>query len=1026
MTTIDTRFSPDRPLTCAQGRYGDVIIAQGGVQPSRWVGQGLCTDAGIEPPEHKPDLTLDPTAHYYIARTDVTKPGAVYYSPPTVKYEYGVGTNKRFVSSIGFREAKAKAYLEQAAVAEIRQDDGGKYYPTEPNVVLGDSHGKDAVLKAVLDSPDILVQDPNNSPETGITGYELVSQGPPWDDEAALPSNALPAVYAWPFADIPLDQNGYGTVLCEKRFFSSPNPCNGGQSNYFVQWRCPYIISGYTTGAGAVARLITAGFQYLGATCQCLGASNSVCFHDYRPATQFDRVAASKYGKDYDKDASLTITIPAVSVWNGTKMQAYDFNAAGGGVNGVNQIHWQKAIVIRAFSGEDPRNPGSGGGYAVKTITIENAGSGYLVAPQLKIVSSTGFGAYATCTVKNGKIDTVTIENGGGGYKTPPEVKVLSGGAEAFAVARPHLRGLYQCYYRYTDDTAEDRGGPVPSNLSELNELDAGEAATSVTWTVEPPKHQVDRITHFELWRSTSGQATTLYRVKRIPIADAGKPFVDDLTDEELRDSERDDYAALPILLPNGELNAMRFVPPPKDKMSVVRFQDRMWYGIGGDLPNAIYYSETDEPESVPKENEVIIQQNDRDADLLTAMMPFGQTLFLAQERHLFSLTFSQIPLLDGQVSPVAFRGCVNQRCWQVHEGYCYAADRYGVYRFNQGGSVEELSGSVDDVFEKEIVWDAPTWFFMAMDYTTKTLRLFVTHREDGPAGMPTRALCYDVVSKTWWWEKYPQEITSSTQATLADGSFTTVYGCQSGTTLIDTGAVDIGRGSVMTAKVKVRGAGYRTPPKVTAPGGRGAKFQAALDQDGRVTSIWVIEPGYGYTDGILNISPPDDPTIHPRDRVQAEAEYTASPIDSLVPMWPTYHFKTANTEYPTDATSKDGGSEERRDIRIAYKPTKARNEISVRMYYNNSEWPRHNIAERDRGTGFVDSIVDPASRLDLGRMTEEYGVDSGVARAIRTGRSIEDIRSNDRHVAVEVCGPRRTEDPVVFYTLDVFGGGAS
>ena len=138
--------------------------------------------------------------------------------------------------------------------------------------------------------------------------------------------------------------------------------------------------------------------------------------------------------------------------------------------------------------------------------------------------------------------------------------------------------------------------------------------------------------------------------------------------------------------------------------------------------------------------------------------------------------------------------------------------------------------------------------------------------------------------------------------------------------------------------------------------------------------------------------------------------------------IWTTYHVRTGNIEYPTDETDKSGGSEQRRDIKLTYQPAKDRNEVSVRMYYNDSDYPRHNVSERDRGTGFVDSTVDPASRLDLGYMLDEYGVDSGVARAIRTGKTIEDIRSNDRHVAVEICGPCRTQDPVVFYTLDVFG----
>ena len=51
----------------------------------------------------------------------------------------------------------------------------------------------------------------------------------------------------------------------------------------------------------------------------------------------------------------------------------------------------------------------------------------------------------------------------------------MVGGAEAFlSKTTPEV---YQCYYRYTDDTPEEREPKSPSNLSEVYELDAGEAA---------------------------------------------------------------------------------------------------------------------------------------------------------------------------------------------------------------------------------------------------------------------------------------------------------------------------------------------------------------------------------------------------------------------------------------------------------------------------------------------------------------------------------------------------------------------
>jgi hypothetical protein len=1017
MTVISSSFSGDRPISCAEGRHGDVIIAQEGSDPLRWKGSGQASPAGIPAPGLSPSLSASADKRFYIARTDVTKPGAAYYAPPAVTYEFDCAP-----PPTGFRAASSKAYLEQSSLSEIDTTTGGKYYPCEPTVSLSDTHGKGAVLKAVLDAPEAWVSDPANSSETGLTGFAMVSDGPPWADEQALPNDARPAEYAiWEYVDVPISGNGIQRVTGPKRWFSTTN-CNGGTSSYFVQYSTDVEVIGRESGSGAQVRIFSAGHQYLGADCSCPTPSSSFCFFNLVPATGFGGAAPYKMGAGYASDAEIAIIIPAVSVFNPDTNQTvyYDFNA-GSATKTVNALHWQKAIVVRAYAGEDPRNPGGGIGHPIKNIEIESGGSGYLVAPQLKIVSSTGFGAYATCTVSGGAITGVTLENGGGGYKTRPEIKVLSGGAEAFAIARPHLRGTYQCYYRYVDFSGAADTRPIPSNLSPVRELDVGEGTAGITWDFAQPP-QGGRVTHIELWRSTSGQAQTVYRVARIAVG-LDDSFYDDLTDEELRDPDRDGYEAMPILLPNGELNAMRFVPPPSDKSAVVRFQDRMWYGVGGEQPNAIYYSEVDEPESVPSENEIVVQQNDRDFDSLQAMIPFGSTLFLAQQRHLFSLTFSQIPSLDGQVAPVSYRGCLNQRCWQIHEGHAYIADRYGMYRINQSGAVEDLTDAVHDQFESQIDFQNTAWFFVSVDPSSRTARFFVTHKDDGESDFPTRALCFGIDSQTLWWEKYPQQITGSSLAQLANGEVRSLYAGQGGAYAIDTGSSDLARGAITSVLLSNGGRGYKAPPKVRPLGGNGARLQAALNQDGEVASIWILEPGYGYSSGELAIDPPDDRALPEDERVTATASFVATSLSRDTKIWPTFHFKSGCTEYVTDADARNGGSEQRRDLHLYYKPTAVSNELSVRAYYNNSPHPRANVAERDRGTGFVDSVVDPAARMNLGYFTEAYGRDTGASRVIRTGKTFEDIRSGDRDVAIEVCGPSRGDAPVTFFSIDVLGG---
>ena len=1071
MSTIDTRFSVKHPICAAEGRYGDVYITQGDVRPSRWTGDPdkPCTDAGIDAPLNAPEMTLDPNPAFYVARTDVQKPGAVYYAPPEITYGFenrkvpvldGDGNpvldeddNPTFIEipvSPDFREAKAKAYLEQASLNEVEQIDEGKYYPTPPTISLSETHGQGAELEAILDCDPNFIEDEDNNTTTGLTFYALKSEGPPWQDEqgVAIPSDASPTWYPlFPFAILPIERNGIFGFCTPTRYFSAnygdctcdveEQPCQPWAYNQCGYYEVRGLDKSLENGATG-AKLMVTGADFL---MTCYNPEEGVFdrwYTDYGPYA-IGALQAYTFGKDYSKEDKIFVRIfPA---------KTYDFESGQmASCPGPENTTWEdrcnfKSAVIKAYVGNEPSNPNSVG-CEIKSIDIVNGGVGYLVAPQLKITSDTGFGAYATCTVKDGKIDTVTIENKGGGYKSPPKIEVLAGGAEAFGVARPHLRGKYQCYYRYTDDTPEDRGGPIPSNLSPVYELDAGEHATSCTWKIEPSL-QTDRVTHVELWRSTGSQATTMYRVARIPIDEFPEGgYLDDFTDAELRDPDRkqDDYeiyAAMPILLPNGEINAMRFVPPPEDKKVVVKFQDRMWYGVGGELENAIYYSETDEPESVPEENEVIIQQNDRDADALHAMIPFGPTLFLAQERHLFSLNFSKIPLLDGQISPVAFRGCINQRCWVIHEGYSYVADHYGIYRLGMNGAVEPISDAVFDEFEYNIDWRYSKWNFMSVDFESKTLRLFVVHKEDLQPDYdvhsdidgevyPTRALCYDIFTKSFWWEKYPTPIASSSQTNVENEDYKTLYGGASGVYAIDEGDVDAARGAIMTVTVSKRGSGYVVPPKVQTTSGFGGKLQAVIDEEGKLNSIWIFDPGYGHAPGPLIIEP--SPTGD-----NAEGFITTSPLDEDTPIWPTFHFKTGNVEFPTDETDSKAGAEQRRDIKLNYLPTEGitvddqwrGNELSVRFYYNDSEYPRYNVSTRDRGIGFVDSTVDPASRLDIAYMTHEYGVDNGVARAIHTGKTIEDIRSNDRHVAVEICGPRRNGEPVVLYTLDVFGGGS-
>lgn len=477
---ITNRFSPDYPLSCVQSRNGELIVVQGnGVRPARSDSAGPAVDAGMDAPTVAPTVAVNSPAHYYIARADVYKSGACYFAPPAVTF-----TSEKGLDPASGKAASAKTFLNQSSLSEVRVDSGGRHYLDQPSVELSATHGSGAVIEAALDETG--TSGAGGDPYTGITEWKIVQapsylnsagidDGKTWyyasNGEVTLPASSGESP---PNADgyrigVPFGNLWDGTINCVARDFKS------GFS---------YTVSG---GSGSGATLTVA---FTGAAFACTVGGTAGNYTVVRGARSLISVKATNYGSGYKDSETVVLRI-----------------SSGSGDS-------DRDIILHGVTSGNPQNTAAPS-HSVKSLTIKSGGSGYLVAPLIKITSNSGFGAYATCKVKNGKITEVTLENSGGGYKTPPKVEIMSGGAEVFAVSRPHLRGTYQCYYRYIDDTPEEKGGPIPSNLSPVLEVDAGEGAQSISWAVPQP---TGRATKLELWRTTSNQATTLYRVASLAV----------------------------------------------------------------------------------------------------------------------------------------------------------------------------------------------------------------------------------------------------------------------------------------------------------------------------------------------------------------------------------------------------------------------------------------------------------------------------------------------------------------------------
>ncbi len=458
-------------------------------------------------------------------------------------------------------------------------------------------------------------------------------------------------------------------------------------------------------------------------------------------------------------------------------------------------------------------------GYTVTSVSISASGSGYSGRPRLTFSSSDGGGAYAECTVGTGanagQITAVTLRQGGF-YRVKPTASIvtppglLPRPAQLTAVTQPAIRGKYWAAIRYVDDTAD----PIPSSISELAEIELSAPAESLSWAwsntgVEARAHKL------ELWRSSADQALVLYRVASLSKVAGSFPttYTDTVSDADLIDPNRANFGALPIVLPNGQPNARRFEPPPTDKSVVVMFQDRAWYGVdtSGSEPNSLYFSEVDEPESVPDTNELVIQQNMKGTDQVAALMPFGASMIVFQKRHAYRLSYAAQPVIDATITLMAQRGCLNQRCWDTHDGVAYVADASGVYSFD-GNSAVPLSDAVDTFWADNVIhFGSSKWFFLRVDPATRIVRFFFSVA----AGMPDRALCYHPTTKAWWLEQYAQTIAAA-DCVASGGRNRLACGGESGSLyLLDEGNQDYtAAGSAAAVACAIRTGNMALDPK--------------------------------------------------------------------------------------------------------------------------------------------------------------------------------------------------------------------
>lgn len=346
----------------------------------------------------------------------------------------------------------------------------------------------------------------------------------------------------------------------------------------------------------------------------------------------------------------------------------------------------------------------------------------------------------------------------------PPQVTATSGGSS--------YQGKYYLGYRYRDKHG------VCSSLSELTVVDAA-SQQGFSWKVTAPKaEEEERVSYIDCFRSTADQQVTLYHVGTIEFSSSAwqappLELAESYSDEALLERE-----ALPILYADGSLCARRFEPPPTNTKVVTVFQDRAFYAVQvnpeRESRNAIYYSERDEPESVPQSQNVLYLEDDpNDPDEITALIVLGPRLLIGKDRHMYHLSFGWDPRFDGAIRHVAHRGVLHQRAFWVYQEDCYFLDRQGAWRLTGGTQIDELSTPIHRYWREDIIdWSKSDKFFVSVEPNEKVARFHIIFRSDsegrgGAEIYPQRALCYGIATDTWWMEEYSIPLRAAAPVTV-------------------------------------------------------------------------------------------------------------------------------------------------------------------------------------------------------------------------------------------------------------------
>lgn len=782
-----------RPMSFFQGRFGDVYGVDGMGRGIRWDSAATTAEPiGIVKPASAPTVTSGTTAGKYVKDITMVRQGGGYVSEPVVTISGGSPTEA----------AEGRAIMQGGRVSGVRLTNRGKGYQGTPTVTftggIGDPSQFSVNMVGGVYGVTVIDGGYGYARQQAVTGVAAIGNVTSTGDFIEAGTHGFNEDDEFYFATISGNtdlsiETPYYAVSVNSTQFKAATETGGTPITLTAAITDGDIVDpsrhlyfhvpnhGLLAGSTVFFDTLTGGS----------GVSIDTKYYATSVAADKFKVLAlpgDTYPLLFTSDVSAgTATIPPPRVEFGTQ-----YGLTNSGVNRPNaSVVVQDTQVARvnilasgtgATSGSTVAVVGGGGTgavvgvdmrYRVTSIVAATSGSGYYAAPVLTIrpaeTDTIGRGAAATVSVNSdGQITGVNVISGGE-YKETPTALILDTTAEATAELSSSMKGTYLCAIRYIDDTERRRKGPVASSISDTIEVEVPDGSGRLDWSFTHAAVD-DRVHAMELWRTTADQATVLFRVATILRTDAEwtDGYEDSLSEPELIDSQRDGYGLMPITLPSGQVNARRFGVCPGNYAVGVMFQDRAWFAVDttGERPNSLLFSEIDEPESVPEFNEMIVQQNAGTPDKVKALIPLATDLLIAQDAHLYKLSYVAQPVIDASIALVGYRGIINAQCWTVMGGVAFIADSFGVYAFD-GSQEQPISVPVDNLWRDGVIdMTKSSQFHMSSDYDTKTVRFHYCNSADAA---PVRALCYCVATQAWWEEVYPEAVSATCSAVISD-----------------------------------------------------------------------------------------------------------------------------------------------------------------------------------------------------------------------------------------------------------------